>query len=92
MRVSELKRLADLKKNEKISIFNPLLKYFSVRFNGRSLIVGAGSIKEFSYYQGMHVAKHLTDRLMNERHGDLPIDHQPERSDILKEVVCEENN
>jgi len=88
--VSEIKRLALQKKDKKISIYNPLLEDFTVLYGGVPQIVKAGKIKEFPYHCGMHIAKHLVNRLMNDK--DLRTDHEPERSKILKEVIYEEND
>ena len=69
-----------------LRVFNPTPEDFTVNFNKKPYTVkSADYSKELSQHIAVHVAKHLVDYIMNKK--NLPTNKEPERNQILSEVL-----
>lgn len=48
------------------SITNPMKEDFAVNFNGERYEIGAGEQKSFPEFLAFHIAKHLSDKMLND--------------------------
>lgn len=51
---------------ETITIYNPLKENFSVNFNGEPYVVPSQTEKSYPQFLAFHIAKHLTDKMLEE--------------------------
>lgn len=50
---------------ETIKVVNPTKEEFSVRFNGEMYVLKAGEEKSYPSFLGLHIAKHLSDKILS---------------------------
>jgi len=58
--------MAELNKVDIIKVHNPTKEKFLVRFNGEPYTIEGEETKTFSYNVGLHLAKHLSDKIVAE--------------------------
>ncbi len=85
MRVTDIEHLAKKNEGKKVKVFNPMTEDFKATFHGKDYTVPKGEMKEFDYYVGHHVAKHLVDAILTKQ--SLPVDKEPKRTNLLKEIL-----
>jgi len=51
---------------DNISVTNPTEENFLVRYNGEPYQLSAGASKEFAQHLAIHMAKHLSDKILGE--------------------------
>lgn len=76
MNVNELRRLAEKESKEKITVYNPLIKRFSVNYEGITYTIEGKEIKAFPTHIARHLRKHLVDHIINEKELDPLTDRE----------------
>ena len=70
MKVSEMRHLADSKKDQKIGVFNPTTKNFTWKFDSKSYTIPKGKMRKFEHHIAEHLAKHLINQILNDKGMD----------------------
>lgn len=83
--VSQLKEELITNSGKKIILSNPLNENFEINYLGQPLIIPAHEVKEFDYYPGLHVKKHLANFIYQKRELSKT-DYSHAISEIEKEI------
>lgn len=83
--VSDLVRQQEELAETTVKIYNPLFSDFEIVFNEETVVAPSQEITEYPYVTGMYIAKHLRDKIINERKISQNI--YAERERIMEEIL-----
>jgi len=69
---------------QKVRIFNPDDKDFTVKWHGEPVTARALEIGEFEYHVAQHIKKHLATHLVNKKGIAIPTDE--DRQEVIKQI------